>query len=73
LALYENPGWGGDAASLARFTLIWDACQDDGCAEDLDGSAFVRVVDTHGESIGRVVVCIADEICGDQEVHMGFP
>ena len=72
-ALEEHPDWIPDAGRPVRFTLVWDACQDADCAADLDGVAFVRVVDARNESVGHVVVCIEDELCGDQEVLFGFP
>jgi hypothetical protein len=72
-ALEEHPDWIPDAGRLPRLALVWDACQDADCAEDLDGVAFVRVMDAHNEPIGRVIVCIEDELCGDQEVLFGFP
>ena len=56
-----------------RLTLVWDACQDADCAADLDGVAFVRVVDARNESLGRVIVCIEEEFCCDQEALFGFP
>jgi hypothetical protein len=72
-ALKEHSDWIPAAARPARLNLVWDACQDAACAEELDGVAFVRVVDAHNERIGRVIVCIEDELCGDQPVLMGFP
>ena len=72
-ALEEHPDWIPEARRPERLTLVWDACQDADCPEELDGFAFVRIVDAHDERIGRVIVCIEDELCGDQEAVIGFP
>ena len=72
-ALEEHPNWVPEAGRPARLTLVWDACQDAGCDDHLDGFAFVRVVDARDLSIGRVTVCVEDQLCRDQEVSFGFP
>jgi len=72
-ALDEHPGWIPDDRRPARFTLVWDACQDADCAEDFDGFDFVRLVDAVDERIGHLEVCIDEQVCGDQEVLLGSP
>jgi hypothetical protein len=59
-ALDEHPDWIAHGQRPVRLTLVWDACQDADCAEELAGVAFVRVMDARNESLGRVVVCIEE-------------
>ena len=72
-ALAQHPDWIPDDARPTQLTLVWDACQDAACADELDGFAFVRIVDAHDKRIGHLIVCIVDERCGDQETMIGFP
>jgi hypothetical protein len=59
-----------------RPTLVWKACTDPphgGCWEDLEGFAFVRVVDGAGNMLGRVIVCIDEARCEGEEPTFGYP
>jgi hypothetical protein len=59
-----------------RLTLVWKACTDPphtGCWEDFEGTAFVRVVDGAGNSLGRVIVCIDEARCEGEGPTFGFP
>ena len=72
-ALAQHPDWIPDDARPTELTLVWDACQDADCAEELDGFEFVRIVDANDQRLGRVIVCIEDALCGDQDAVIGFP
>ena len=59
-----------------QLTLVWKACTDPphtGCWEDFEGFAFVRVVDSAGDRLGRVIVCIDEAWCGEEVPSYGYP
>jgi hypothetical protein len=60
--------------SPIRLTEVWKACTDADCMADLAGFAFVRVTTdeairlgpNQGMSLGTLVICIVDDLCGGQ-------
>ena len=58
-----------------RVSSVRKACSDlfGGCAEELGGFAFVRITNADDRNLGRVIVCVHDNVCGGEPTLMGFP
>lgn len=59
--------WPGESRASIIYTVVWSACSQASCLDDLGGRAFVRLVDKDtGTSLGAAVVCVDDAICSGE-------